>query len=131
MKRIFLAALALTAAVALAACQTDADKASYNLSQEAEMFKITRNIVFYNTWTDTEVVQIQGRCSIDPSQVGLAVTCKEDNGYKKHYLGKTANLSYFAVQMDAASVSTNRTKIVWKPTSFIPEIEVTVGENQE
>lgn len=129
MKRITTALIGIVALLALTACEDDATVASRNLSKAADQFQIARNIVFYNTWTDTEVVTVTGLCSIDPSGATLSVTCKEGSGlFKKHYMGKTANLSFFAVQLDSADVSTIHTKIIWKPTSFIPDIDLVVKE---
>lgn len=42
----FIAAVLL--ALALVGCETDADVASYNLSKDADMFRIQRRVVFYN-----------------------------------------------------------------------------------
>lgn len=65
MKRYLLIGLAMLGLLFTAACQDDADTANYNLSKEADNFRIMRNIVFYNTWTDTEVVSMTGFCSIE------------------------------------------------------------------
>ena len=105
-------------------CENDASVASRNLSTAADNFEIGRNIVFYNIWTDTEVASVTGLCSVDIKTDKLAVICKEPNGeFKKHYLGRSANLSFFAIQVDSASVSTFHTRIVWKPQSFIPDVD--------
>ncbi|WP_035920121.1 hypothetical protein [Leisingera aquimarina] len=125
-----LAALPL-AALTLAACnEDDAVIASRNLSKAADNFEIIRNIVFYNTWTDTEVVSVLGRCSIEDYTQKLAAVCKDGVGdFKKHYLGRSENLSYFAVQAVGADVSTFHTRITWKPQSFLPDIDLhTSGE---
>ncbi len=130
MKRLLLAAAAAVSLFALAACQDDATTANYNLSKEADNFKIMRNIVFYNTWTDTEVVQVTGLCSIEDKSDKLWATCKEPGGFKRHSMGRSANLTYFSVQLEAADVSVYHTKIVWKPQSFIPDIDIR-GDSEE
>lgn len=109
----------------LAACSSDADVASSNLSKDADNFKIARRIVFFNGITDTYLLEIDGYCSLgndDPSY-RLSVTCKTPGGYKKHFLGLSDNVSYFVEQMDPAEVSTDHYKVIFKPESIIPSIE--------
>ncbi len=116
--------LALVGLLMLTGCEDDAKIASRNLSKAADNFEIVRNIVFYNTWTDTEVAVVVGRCSIEVYTAKLAVICKEGPGkFVKHYLGRSANLSFFAVQIEAADVSTMHTRITWKPQTFVPNID--------
>lgn len=124
MKKLLI--LPLIALVLMAgSCESDATKASRNLSTAADNFEIVRNIVFYNTWTDTEVVTVTGLCSLDVGTSKLSVTCKEPDGlFKKHYLGRSANLSFFAVQLESVNVSTFHTRIVWKPQGFIPDFDL-------
>lgn len=124
MNRIF-AALAMLVMLTASSCgQDDATVASKNISKAADNFEIVRNIVFYNTWTDTEVVVVTGRCSIEVGSAKLAVICKDGpNDFKKHYLGRSNNLSFFAVQLEGADVSTMHTRITWKPQGFVPNID--------
>jgi hypothetical protein len=106
-------------------CSTDASVASRNLSTKADMFEIDRRIVFYNGITDTYLLTIEGRCSIEPSSAKLMVTCKTgENEYKKHYLGLSDNVTYFAEQMDDVNVSVYRYKVIFKPLSIIPDIDI-------
>ncbi len=130
MKRLILGITALLGLTFLAACQDDADTANYNLSKEADNFRIMRNIVFYNTWTDTEVVQVTGLCSIEDKGKKLWATCKEPGGFKRHSMGRSANLTYFSVQLEAVDVSVYHTKIIWKPQSFIPNIDIRVDTEE-
>lgn len=118
--------IALPAILALAACQQDdADIASRNLSKAADNFEVNRTIVFYNIWTDTEIVTVEGKCSLEIGNSKLAVVCKDGpNDFKKHYLGRSANLSFFARQMDPADVSVNHTRITWKPQAIFPDIDL-------
>lgn len=54
----------------------------------------------------------------------LAVTCKlPGDQYKKHFLGKSDNVTYFAEQMDASGVSADHYKVIFKPSVIIPDIE--------
>ena len=111
----------------LTGCSTDANIASYNISKAAEQFEITRRIVFYNGITDGYMLTIEGRCSLEADSMDnqLEVTCKTGRDeYKKHYLGLADNIGYFAEQIDGAGVSVYRYKVIFKPLSIIPDVDV-------
>ena len=116
----------------LFAC-TDAETVSYNISQAADQFKITRRIVFYNGITNDYILELTGRCSIevDTADNQLEVTCKQaENQFVKHYLGISDNVTYFAEQIETADVSVYHYTVRFKPQSIIPAIEIRadVGE---
>ncbi|ASR75893.1 hypothetical protein SEA_GENEVAB15_46 [Mycobacterium phage GenevaB15] len=121
-----LAAAAIVGAASLTACTTDADMASQNLSQDADNFKIPRRITFFNGITDKYLLTIEGRCSISPDTASkkLDVTCKVADGYKKHFLGLSDNVSYFVEQIDGRNVSTDYYHVTFKPSSIVPDIEL-------
>ena len=103
MNKFVLATAALAAIVGLSACVPDAQMASHNLSKAADMFEIDRRVVFYNGITDTYMLTIEGRCSIEDQGNQLEVTCKiGDGAYKKHFLGLSDNVTYFVEQLDVA-----------------------------
>lgn len=114
----------------LTGCATDADVASQNLSRSADMFEITRRIVFYNGITGDYILTIEGLCSLgnydDPGEV--TVTCKTGpSAYKKHFLGLSDNVTFFAEQMDSASVSAYHYKVEFKPQTILPDIDLNVS----
>lgn len=118
------AALLGLAALGLAGCN-DAQVASSNLSQAADNFQLTRRIVFYNGITDTYLLTIEGRCSQEPKDKKLEVTCKIGEGqYKKHFLGLSDNVTYFSEQLDSANVSVYHYRVTFKPSVIIPSIDV-------
>jgi hypothetical protein len=126
-------ALSLTgialAGVALAGCSTSADTASYNLSQDAENFKIEREIVFYNGITGDYIQSIQGFCSVEADGGKLEVTCKEgEDKYTKDFLGLSDNVTWFALQTEATDVSLYHRKVFIRPESVLPEFELQVGQ---
>lgn len=125
MKKI-IAALTLLFLVFLAGCETDADVASYNLSKEADQFRIYRRVVFYNGISDTYLLEIRGLCSLGnyDSNGQLTVTCKTPGGFKKHFLGLSDNVTYFAEQLEVADVSAARYKVIFKPSVIVPDIEL-------
>lgn len=104
----------------------DADIASRNLSKAADNFEVVRRIVFYNGITDTYILTIEGRCSLYDDGMGqLEVTCKTGpNTYKKHYLGLSDNVTYFAEQLESKNVSPNHYRITFKPRAIVPTVDV-------
>lgn len=106
------------------ACSDDADVASENLSKAADNFEIVRRIVFYNGITGNYMLVIEGRCSIKDEGNQLEVTCKTGkDAYKKHFLGLSDNVTYFAEQIDAANVSVDHYRVSFKPEAIIPDIQ--------
>lgn len=124
MKSLIVTAIAASL-VALAGCSSDADVASRNLSKAADMFEIERRVVFYNGITNEYMLTIQGRCSIADQGNQLEVTCKTGpEQYKKHFLGLSDNVTYFAEQMRQADVSTYRYRVIFKPESLVPNVDL-------
>jgi len=110
-----------------AGCSTDASVASRNLSKAAEMFEINRRVVFYNGITDTYLLTIVGRCSINDRGNMLSVTCKTEEGqYKKHYLGLSDNVTYITEQLGGADVSTYQYRVIFKPSVILPDVDVVI-----
>lgn len=113
------------AALAISGCSSDASVASRNLSTASDMFEIDRRIVFYNGITGEYMLSIVGRCSIESTTSKVAVTCKTGaKEFKKHYLGLSDNVTYFAEQLQGAEVSIYRYKVIFKPESILPDIDV-------
>jgi len=120
-------ALAVSSLLALlsAGCSTDAELAASNLSKAADMFEIDRRIVFYNGITDSYILAVEGRCSITAEQAQLEVVCRTgENEYKKHFLGISDNVTYFAEQLEPAEVSTYRYRVIFKPESIVPNVDL-------
>ena len=118
-----------TIAVALlltgAGCQSDADKASENISTAAEQFEVQRSIIGVNAITDKPAFEVEGRCSIERDGDRLIVTCKHgEDDYRKHELGLADNVYYASVQLEGIDASEYRTRIIIKPENIIPEFDL-------
>lgn len=113
-------------AAGLSACANDADVASRNLSRAADQFEITRRIVFYNGITSDYILTIEGLCSLGNSDKAreLTVTCKTGPAaFKKHFLGLSDNVTFFAEQIEPANVSTYHYRVIFKPSVIIPDVD--------
>lgn len=123
-KSIGLACLGL---LALSSCDKDADVASRNLSAAADNFEINRRVVFYNGITGEYILEIEGLCALGNTDTGkrMSVTCKVGPGsYKKHFLGLSDNVTFFAEQVEPAKASTYFYRVVFKPSVIIPAVEL-------
>jgi len=121
--------LLLLLVVLVSGC-TDAEVASTNLSKDADMFKINRRIVFYNGITGEYMLTVEGLCSLTADTVDnqLELTCKTGEGmYKKHFLGLSDNVTYFAEQIDPSSVDAYHYKVIFKPAVIVPDIDLAVN----
>lgn len=119
----------LAAVLALAACTNTpkSDVVSENLSTAADNFEVNRRIVFYNGITDTYMLTIEGRCSLgnDDPAGQLTVTCKlGDAAFKKHFLGLSDNVTYFVEQIDAVDADEYHYRVIFRPSTIIPDAEV-------
>ena len=63
MKKILLA-LALAASILLCGCSSEAEKANYNISKQADYFESERKITVYNARTDKVIMEAEGYMSI-------------------------------------------------------------------
>jgi hypothetical protein len=97
------------------------------MSKAADQFEIARRVVFYNGITGDYMLTVEGLCSLgnhDKSRE-LSLTCKTGPGvYKKHFLGLSDNVTYFVEQLEAKGVSAYHYRVIFKPVSIIPDIEI-------
>ena len=117
----------LVALIVCAGCASDADVASRNLSKSADMFEVQRRVVFYNGITGDYILVIEGRCSLGNFDAygELSVTCKVGEGsYKKHFLGLSDNVTYFAEQLEPVGVDVYHYRVIFKPETIIPDIDL-------
>lgn len=125
MKKILLLLVALM--TLLTACSSEADVASTNVSVAADHFEVQRRIVFYNGITGDYILTVEGLCSLgnnDPA-TRLSVTCKTGpSTYKKHFLGLSDNVTYFAEQLHAVTANPYYYRVVFKPSTILPDIDI-------
>lgn len=127
MKKVAPILILLSVLVLLAACATEAGIASQNTSKAADQFEVERRIVFYNGITGDFILVIEGRCALgnaDPAGE-LSVICKVGDGaYKKHFLGLSDNVTYFAEQLEPAQVNVYHYRVIFRPSEIVPDIDL-------
>jgi hypothetical protein len=113
--------------MALVGCESDADVASRNLSTAADQFEVQRRIVFYNGITGEYILTIEGRCSLGnyDTNLRMSVTCKTGSEqFRKHFLGLSDNVTFFAEQIESVGVDQYRYRVIFKPESLVPDIDL-------
>lgn len=123
MKKIIVLVLGL---FILTGC-SDAAVVNNNISKDADNFKIYRHIVFVNNITGEYLLEMSGYCNInaDMADKQLETICKDENGnYIKNFLGVNETTTYFVEQIDAKYVNDKHYKLVIKPSTLIPFVEV-------
>ena len=126
-KLLATASAVVATAALLAGCADDAQIASRNVRKAADNFEVNRRIVFYNGITDKYMLTIEGACSIDTSSSGktFTATCKTGpNAYKKHFLGLSDNVTFFAEQMGAVDASAYHYRVTFKPQAILPDFDL-------
>lgn len=130
--KIYKFLLLMVFALIMGACSgADADIASRNLSKAADMFEVNRRIVFYNGITGDYILTIEGLCSLGnfDSPGELTVTCKTgQEQYKKHFLGLSDNVTYFAEQLEPLAVDTYHYRVIFKPETILPDIDLEISD---
>lgn len=134
MRKVTKTIVAATAAAALgltlSACTDEATTVSDNLSTAADNFEVLRRVVFFNGITDTYLLSIEGYCSITDEGNQLEVTCKVgEDQYEKHFLGLSDNVSYFAEQIEAEGVDPYHHRIIFRPETIVPDIDLQTSGN--
>ena len=128
----FVAIIAMV--VALTGC-TSADNVSYNISREADEFKVKRRIVFVNLRSGEYLLQITGNCSVkggeDNVSNELEVICRiGEDKYQKHFLHIANETTYTIEQLEYSDVSRYDYEIIFRPEAIVPiDIKTQVGEN--
>ena len=96
MKKFIAIVVTAISILTLTGC-TEAEKVSYNLSQEADNFNDIRQITVINCLQGDVLFQMTGKMSItaDVSDNQLEVVVEDENGeYKKHFIGLSDNVTY-------------------------------------
>ena len=109
-------------ATVLCGC-TEADRVSYNLSQEADAFNDVRQITVINCIQGDVLFQMTGRMSIQPdideNQLEVIVELQEGL-YKKHFIGLSDNVTYVVEDLEVDNVDQYSYTLNFNPKMWIP-----------
>ncbi len=129
--RLLALLLVLTAALGIAGCSNTsaADRANDNLSKAAENFEVQRRIVGINGINSDVLFTVEGFCSIENDGVKLDLICKVGKDLvERTTLGLSDNVTYVSTQLAPEKVDFYRPKIIFRPKSFLPDVDIATGE---
>lgn len=121
--KITITAAALAAS--LAACSTEAQRVSYNLSQQADNFNDIRQITVINCLQGDVLFQMTGKMSItaDTADNQLEIVVEDEDGeYKKHFIGLSDNVTYVVEDITYDDVNQYKYTLNFNPKMWLPEI---------
>lgn len=121
MKKILCLILAVLMVCVLAAC-TQAERASYNISREADRFNVTRRLAVINARSDKPVFEIIGRFSLSNNASDeLEITVETDEGkYKKHFVYLNQWTIYTVEDVSGAYVDPYHYEVNYLPEMIMP-----------
>lgn len=122
MKKILCFVMVLVIALSLCACGTQAERVSYNISQQADNFNVTRRLAVINIRTDAPVFELVGNFSIDNNMSNeLEVTVEVSPGvYKKHFVYLNEWTMYVVEDVSGCGVENYHYEVNFLPEMFIP-----------
>lgn len=101
----------------------ESDKASYNVSQEADNFNVLRRLAVINSRTDKVEFELIGAFSleVDEDDNQIEVVAETENGsYKKHIIGLNENTMYVIEDLGGAKVNKYKYEVNYIPESIVP-----------
>lgn len=122
-KSILVVVLALVLMFSFTGCDTEANRVSYNLSQEADNFNDVRQITVINCLKGDVLFQMTGKMSInaDTADNQLEIIVEDENGeYKKHFIGLSDNVTYVVEDITSGDVSKYKYTLNFNPKMWIP-----------
>lgn len=121
-KKILKIALTVSMALAFSGC-TQAERVSYNLSQDADNFNDVRQLTVINCLKGDVLFQMTGKMSItaDMQDNQLEVVVENEDGeYKKHFIGLSDNVTYVVEDITTGNVSKYKYTLNFNPNMWIP-----------
>lgn len=109
-------------------CETEAQRVSYNLSQEADNFNVVRQLTVINCIEGDVLFQMTGKMSIraDTADRQLEIIVEDAGTYVKHFVGLSDNVTYVVEDLNLGdnAVSKYKYTLNFNPSMWIPvEVE--------
>ncbi len=109
--------------IVFAGCDSQADRVSYNLSQEADNFNVVRQLTVINCIQGDVLFQMTGRISItadtDDNQLEVIVE-REDGTFQKHFIGLSDNVTYVVEDLGSNNVDKYKYTLNFNPKMWLP-----------
>jgi hypothetical protein len=124
MKKFVCILMVMAILFAFAGCgDTQANRVSYNLSQEADNFNNVRQVTVINCLQGDVLFQMTGKISItaDTADNQLEIIVEDENGeYKKHFIGLSDNVTYVVEDITTGDVSNYKYTLNFNPKMWLP-----------
>ena len=126
MKKKILATLLAVGLMAtmLTGCSTEAERVSYNLSQQADNFNVVRQLTVINCIEGDVLFQMSGKMSItaDTADNQLEIIVEDGGTYVKHFVGLSDNVTYVVEDLNLGdnAVSKYKYTLNFNPNMWIP-----------
>lgn len=108
----------------LCGCETEAQRVSYNLSQEADNFNVVRQLTVINCIEGDVLFQMTGKLSItaDTMDNQLEIIVEDGGSYVKHFVGLSDNVTYVVEDLNLGdnAVSKYKYTLNFNPNMWIP-----------
>ena len=102
---------------------TEAERVSYNISQDADNFNQIRQLTVINCIQGDVLFQMTGKMSInaDTQDNQLEVIVEDENGeYKKHFIGLSDNVTYVVEDITSDKAEKYKYELNFNPNMWIP-----------
>lgn len=102
---------------------TEAERVSYNISQDADNFNQVRQLTVINCIKGDVLFQMTGKMSItaDVEDNQLEVIVEDEYGkYKKHFVGLSDNVTYVVEDVTSDKTDKYQYKLNFNPNMWIP-----------
>ena len=114
----------LLTATVLTGCETEAQRVSYNLSQQADNFNVVRQLTVINCIEGDVLFQMTGKMSItaDTADNQLEIIVEDNGTYVKHFVGLSDNVTYVVEDLNLGANEVNKYKYTlnFNPKMWIP-----------
>lgn len=124
MKKIFMILVVIAILLCCSSCETQAERVSYNLSQQADNFNIVRQLTVINCIGGDVLFQMTGKLSIeaDEAEKQLEIIVENDGTYVKHFVGLSDNVTYVVEDLNLGEndVKNYQYTLNFNPKMWIP-----------
>lgn len=107
----------------LVGCGTEAQRVSYNISQDADNFNQVRQLTVINCITGDILFQMTGKMSFEVDSVDneLEIVVEDEYGkYKKHFVGLADNVEYIVEDITSEKSDKYRYELNFNPNMWMP-----------
>lgn len=120
---VVLMIITLSVLIFLTGC-TEAERVSYNLSQQADNFNVVRQLTVINCIGGDVLFQMTGKMSItaDIADKQLEIIVEDNGTYVKHFVGLSDNVTYVVEDLNLGTNDVSKFKYTlnFNPNMWIP-----------